>query len=754
MKKINYLLLSLIFGFAFSSFLYLYIFQHPIFISRRALLISFSLGMGSAMLFYVMNKKRIASPDFHNNVYKGKTILISLIITILFLSLFTIPTNYLLAPTVELKISIPASAENNTITIKSLHSGIQDISLHGKDITLTQSTNQIDNGIALNSNPTSISNITWKGRAWDRIFITITNIKLDNEFITFSVNGKNDIYNPPTQNYNDEVVTSLEIPGNSFRKILSFLSVSLCLFISILFLSIQIQISFYKRDHERDAFLKLLLYLIILVYVFISIFPQSPKYRFPNLDSSAYLYIGEGLLQGKIPYKDIWDNKGPILYFINAVGLSIDLGDWGVWFVQVLFIIVSCVLLVKLIQPQSGYLATFVLVILFLRTFTLRLQGGNFTEEYAACFYLLGIYLFWQYLQNEDGRKRQLLLFLIGVVTACSFLTRPNLISPFLAIGITIVIEGLASRKLPLAIKDILKIGGGFILVFGLICLFFIFHHALYDFLDAVFLYNFSYSGTSGQAISKNIVFIFDLYPALMHFACIGSLFILMYYALRKKDLQINYCLFLFSLILSFSLETLICNMSGRNYDHYTFTLIPLAYLLIGLSFDLLISLLKNGRSLIKIKNSTIGFFIVLLLLGIDNSVVLVKQPAEKDDQLYREVSYYMGNNDYLLIWGIGTNILNEINLRSPSKYIYFPTIDVCNYGSQEMVADYILQIEKTKPIIIDTLSDSSTYAINAVHDVSIFPCSKLLPFYEFMSISYEEVGKLSSGYSIYQVIK
>jgi len=754
MKKSKYLFLSTIFGLTFSFLLYFYVFQHPIYISKRALFVSFFLGMGSALFFYIINKGKITRIDFSRKIPLKKTIFMTAVITVLFLTLFTIPTNYLLAPTVDLIISIPANIENNTVKIKSIYSGIQDISLNGQNIILTHNAIQTDNGITLNSDPISTTSVSWKGRAWDRIFITITNIKLGDDLITFTVNGKNDVYSPPIKNQDEEAITTLKVPENSFYKTVSFISVSLCLFLSIMFLSIQFEITFFKKEHDRDNFLKMLMYLAVLIYVFVSMFPQSPKYRFPNLDSSTYLYVGKGLLQGKMPYKDIWDNKGPVLYFINAIGLSIDLGDWGVWLVQVLFVIASCVLLIKLIQPQSGYLAALVIVILFLRTFTLRLKGGNFTEEYAACFYLLGIFLFWQYLQTENDRKQSLFLFLIGIVTACSFLTRPNLISPFLAIAVTIVIEGLASKKLSSAIKGILKIGGGFILVFGFICLFFVFRHALYDFLDAVFLYNFSYSDTSGQALSKSILLVFNLYPAVMHFACIGCLVILMCFALRKNDIQNNSKTFLISTILGFSFELLIYNMSGRNYDHYTFALLALAYLLIGLSFGLMVSLLKDRGSFIKIRENTISFLVILLILGLNKTILLINEITEKDDQIYREVKAYLNENNYLTVWGFRVDILNELDSKSPSNFIFFPPLYVCDYGSQEMVADYISQIEKTKSVVIDAMSSDPTYAIDANHNTLTFSCSKLLPFYEFMSDSYEEVGKLSNGYSIYQVKK
>ena len=42
----------------------------------------------------------------------------------------------------------------------------------------------------------------------------------------------------------------------------------------------------------------------------------------PSLDSSTYIYVAEGILKGELPYVDRWDNKGPLLYSLNAIGIS------------------------------------------------------------------------------------------------------------------------------------------------------------------------------------------------------------------------------------------------------------------------------------------------------------------------------------------------------------------------------------------------------------------------------------------------
>ena len=59
--------------------------------------------------------------------------------------------------------------------------------------------------------------------------------------------------------------------------------------------------------------------------------------RPPAEDSSVFLYIGKRMLEGKLPYRDLFDHKGPILYLIEVLGLRLSPHSTnGVWMLEVL----------------------------------------------------------------------------------------------------------------------------------------------------------------------------------------------------------------------------------------------------------------------------------------------------------------------------------------------------------------------------------------------------------------------------------
>ena len=39
----------------------------------------------------------------------------------------------------------------------------------------------------------------------------------------------------------------------------------------------------------------------------------------PGKDSGVFLYIGDRILNGEIPYRDVWDHKPPAIYYFDLI---------------------------------------------------------------------------------------------------------------------------------------------------------------------------------------------------------------------------------------------------------------------------------------------------------------------------------------------------------------------------------------------------------------------------------------------------
>ena len=53
-------------------------------------------------------------------------------------------------------------------------------------------------------------------------------------------------------------------------------------------------------------------------------------------DANIYFTIGRGMLEGLVPYRDLLDHKGPLLYFLHAAAALVsDSSFFGVWLWEV-----------------------------------------------------------------------------------------------------------------------------------------------------------------------------------------------------------------------------------------------------------------------------------------------------------------------------------------------------------------------------------------------------------------------------------
>ena len=54
-----------------------------------------------------------------------------------------------------------------------------------------------------------------------------------------------------------------------------------------------------------------------------------------STDSAVFQYIARMILDGKMPYRDVFDHKGPLIYLFNTAGLFIS-KQIGLWIVELI----------------------------------------------------------------------------------------------------------------------------------------------------------------------------------------------------------------------------------------------------------------------------------------------------------------------------------------------------------------------------------------------------------------------------------
>lgn len=166
-----------------------------------------------------------------------------------------------------------------------------------------------------------------------------------------------------------------------------------------------------------------------LAFLFLGIFSWSTSPLFINegADSAVFKTMGQALLQGKVIYRDIFDHKGPYLYFINALGQWLIPGRTGIFVLQVAACSTALWYLfrtAKLFLKSSSALICVVLSLVF---FGGHILEGNQCEEWMMYVVCIAFYYACSYFVNKHEEDHPpLYAFLYGLCFGFSFFIRPN----------------------------------------------------------------------------------------------------------------------------------------------------------------------------------------------------------------------------------------------------------------------------------------------------------------------------------------
>ena len=161
-------------------------------------------------------------------------------------------------------------------------------------------------------------------------------------------------------------------------------------------------------------------------------------------DAGIFAYIGMALTKGEVLYTGAWDNKGPLLYFLNALGILINY-RYGIYLIELCSLFATSVFLYKTaLLFVSRFRALICAAFCMLPLFQ-TLEGGNLSEEYALPFTTLAFYLIAKFFKNDFVLKKYEML-IVGMCIAAVLILRLNILA-FLGVAVLGVIIALVAKK-------------------------------------------------------------------------------------------------------------------------------------------------------------------------------------------------------------------------------------------------------------------------------------------------------------------
>lgn len=236
--------------------------------------------------------------------------------------------------------------------------------------------------------------------------------------------------------------------------------------------------------------------LFALSFVFVLFcFSSNPLLDSMNSDGAAFLYVGECINRGLVLYRDISDNKGPLLYFINAFALLIS-GNriFGVWIVECFFAVVSIWVCFRFLMKFCPYEKCVWIVVVVLSLWAVCGSPGNFCETYAYPFILYAWLLVARSILCNRFFSVKECLF-IGFSTGAVFLLRPNMVTFSFVVAIYFIDELVRRRDFRQFAESVLWCAVGAILVCVPFVCYFWWHNAFYDLWENYWLFNISQAG-------------------------------------------------------------------------------------------------------------------------------------------------------------------------------------------------------------------------------------------------------------------
>lgn len=402
-------------------------------------------------------------------------------------------------------------------------------------------------------------------------------------------------------------------------------------------------------------------------------------------DEGIYQVIGIALRQGRILYKEIWDNKPPILYLIYGLFNG---DQFSVRLFSLVFGIGSIVLFFLLSKKLfKNKLSTYIATVVYAFIFGLPLIEGNIANaENFMHLPIIGAF----YLILASGQQRKYInYFIAGLLLSFAFLTKIVAIFDFAALFIIILtlrfydgfsntdkkdrlICNLSIRKFFVWFFEELVFVLGFIFPIFISIIYFLSKNAFSDYYKAAFSQNVGYVGYGNYFLFPMGSLVFKL---ILLFASV--LFVV---TLKKK---LGYAGIVIFIWVFFSLFNAL--FSARPYTHYLLVLLPAISLLIGFVFDnkkilkislpLLIVILLVLNTNFKVYKKIYSYYENYRQFVFGNKSILDYQSffdgsTPRDYDIAQMILMKTDKNEEVFIWGDSGQIYALAGKLPPGRYI------------------------------------------------------------------------------------
>lgn len=466
--------------------------------------------------------------------------------------------------------------------------------------------------------------------------------------------------------------------------------------------------------HSSRWIIDTVLLTTLLAFLVVVLLPFSPSYfPVPTLDPGVFLYAGRMVREGGLPYRDFWDQKPPLIFYINALGLSLGAGDaQGVYWLKVALLLLGAIIGFTAMRRSFGLVPAVFGTLLWMAYRPLLTKEGNIPEEYALPLQFATIALV---LKTGVGRKAWLLWFAVGNLAGLAMLLKPTLIGAMLAAILVVIAPAIKERAWGRATRAGLVFAVGLLAPVALSVVVALAQGYLADYWSSVVLYALSYSAVDRSSYLDILSRLTDLFhPTVLIGVGLGYVAATLAIIFLKRDTSLFRRLLTWSLV-SLPLELLLIGLPQRSYMHYYLALLPcFSVLLAGFLylvqewFDRAAG--RWGAPQFKAAGVVLAVVFGTFSTGRIAFRDLVRTQAALEtpraNTLEPVISYLdrmVQPSDKILIWGAeaGANFVTGHD--APTRFVYQYPLFMPGYTTRSLISTLLEEVAaKPPPVIID----------------------------------------------------
>lgn len=448
---------------------------------------------------------------------------------------------------------------------------------------------------------------------------------------------------------------------------------------------------------------------------------SSPIYPLNDwFDSNIFFTVGKSMLRGLVPYRDLFEHKGPLIYALHAIAAMISFDTFlGVYFLEIISAFAFLYFLYKAMRLYLRDEAITLIPIIALLVYTSpSFYKGDSAEEFCLPLLMYAFYVNIKFLREEkipDIKTG----FMIGITSACVLWTKFSILGFYIGWIIAPALVAIYQHKLHELLKLIFSVICGVLLATIPFLVYFGMNGAIIDWFTVYFYDNlFTYTTAGNQEPVAGLLI--NIYEGVRHIKyTIHAASLLMIlgipWCLTKENffIKVNYAsIFLCSLFLTY--------VGGRRYTYYSFDFVCLILYGIVACY----TILKNVFNFhINTKSKRVLQYLILivslssiLFLSPNSYLLKVKKSDTPQYQVKNVIERSGVTNPTLLNYGFLDGGFYTITGIVPScKYFFKPNLPLeeimlqQNEYIEKRVTDFVVTT-KNNPMTGYILVGSYTY--------------------------------------------